>query len=76
MLTNARVKAETTSGIHVERVGKPCQVWRRNGKTKTWKRTPGRWALPTKWGLYQYNTFTELDEDISRFHFAEDCDET
>ena len=27
---------------------------RRNGKTRTWKRTPNRFEIPVKYGLYQY----------------------
>lgn len=27
---------------------------RRNGKTRTWKRTPERFEIPVKYGLYQY----------------------
>jgi hypothetical protein len=35
------------------------RIWRRNGQTKTWKRSPERFALPVKHGLYAYDTITE-----------------
>jgi hypothetical protein len=37
------------------------RVWRRNGQTKTWKRSPERFALPLKHGLYAYDTVTERE---------------
>ena len=33
-----------------------------NGKSKTWKRQPGRVQLPYKYGLYEYGYITESDE--------------
>lgn len=32
--------------------------WRANGKCKTWKRTPERFQLPIKHGLYNYGYIT------------------
>jgi hypothetical protein len=31
---------------------------RRNGKTKTWKRTPEKFQIPVKYGLYEYGYIT------------------
>jgi hypothetical protein len=33
--------------------------WRANGKCKTWKRSPERFSLPIKFGLYGYGHITE-----------------
>jgi hypothetical protein len=33
--------------------------WRTNGKCKTWKRSPDRFQLPIKHGLYNYGYITE-----------------
>ena len=33
--------------------------WRANGKCKTWKRSPERFQLPIKHGLYSYGYITE-----------------
>ena len=35
-----------------------------NGKVRTWKRDPNRIAVPYKYGLYEYGTFTA--DDIER----------
>lgn len=35
-----------------------CRQWRRNGQTQTWKRTPERFRVPVKFGLYRYNAIT------------------
>lgn len=35
------------------------QVWRRNGKTKTWKTRPNDFAVPVKRGLYEYGIITQ-----------------
>jgi len=34
---------------------------RRNGKTKTWKRTPQRFQIPVKHGMYDYGYITEKE---------------
>ncbi len=34
---------------------------RRNGKTKTWKRSPERFQVPLKFGLYGYGYLTEVN---------------
>lgn len=36
-----------------------CQRWRRNGATRTWKRSPERFRLPVKYGLHAYDAVTE-----------------
>jgi hypothetical protein len=32
---------------------------RRNGRTRTWRRAPERFAIPVKWGLYGYGVVDE-----------------
>ena len=36
-----------------------CQRWRRNGKTQLWKRSPERFRVPVKHGLYRYDQVTD-----------------
>ena len=45
------------------------EAWRRNGATKAWKRSPERYQVPVKYGLYRYGYITESDN----VHVAEDC---
>ena len=42
---------------------------RRNGKTKTWKRSPDRFQIPVKHGLYDYGYITE--DNANAFYIAE-----
>lgn len=35
------------------------RVCRRNGKTKLWKKSPGKFRIPVKYGLYNYWYITE-----------------
>lgn len=44
---------------------------RRNGRTQTWKRTPERWRVPIKMGLYGYADITP--ERANEWHTPEDC---
>jgi hypothetical protein len=39
--------------------------WKVNGQVKFWKRTPGKFKLPVKFGLYQYSYVTE--ENVQLF---------
>ena len=48
-----------------------CVRIRRNGRTKLWKRTPERWQMPVKFGLYSYWTMHESDADD--MHVASEC---
>ena len=53
-----------------------CFKWRRNGKTKTWKRDSDRWEVPVKHGLYDYGTLTNRglgQYDLSVLHPASKC---
>jgi hypothetical protein len=56
---------------------RPCESkqgpirWRRNGATKTWKRTPGKFKIPVKFGMYAYDYIT--NEEADQLHAAEDC---
>jgi hypothetical protein len=47
------------------------EVWRRNGKTKTWKTRPELFRIPVKYGLYDYSYITE--KEAQDFHTTEDC---
>lgn len=46
-------------------------TWRKNGMTKTWARSPDRFSVPIKQGLYNYSHLTE--DNAEHFHTAEDC---
>lgn len=48
-----------------------CRRWRRNGKTKTWKRDLERYRLPIKHGLYTYDAITNANSYY--FHLASEC---
>ena len=48
------------------------QVWRRNGKTQTWKTRPGDFRVPVKFGLYAYSAITHLDAD--KWHTEGECE--
>jgi hypothetical protein len=39
-------------------VTRKSEVWRRNGKTQTWKSRPGDYRLPVKHGLKSYDAIT------------------
>jgi hypothetical protein len=46
--------------------------WRRNGKTKVWKRPPLRFRVPIKYGFKgPYDYITEQNRDC--FHALEHC---
>lgn len=66
-------QALTISEVHSD-TGKyrdgTCHVWRRNGKTQTWKTRPDEYRLPVKYGLYAYGAVTEV---TTGFHAPEDC---
>lgn len=49
-----------------------CYVWRRNGRTKTWKRQPDSFSVPVKHGLYQYGHITDREADSS-IYLPSDC---
>lgn len=65
-------EALTTSCVHVHD-GTKCRRWRRNGATQTWKRSPARFRLPVKYGLYSYDAVTEADCARSDIHTEESC---
>ena len=44
---------------------------RRNGQTKTWKRTPEAFSIPVKRGLYEHGHITQ--DNAQRFHVDTDC---
>lgn len=55
------------------RGGKTCkiEIWRANGKCKTWKTRPDEFSLPLKRGMYEYSYLT--NENAENFHLASDC---
>jgi len=60
--------------LHIgKRGGQTERVYnvRRNGATKTWKRSPERFRIPIKYGLYEYGEITE--HNAQDFHVVEDC---
>lgn len=50
-----------------------CRQWRRNGETQTWKRSPERFRVPVKFGLYRYDAITEDIADRVHIPGAKDC---
>ena len=44
-----------------------CHKWRVNGKMRTWKKSPERFELPVKFGLYTYGTFTNAHVSPSAY---------
>ena len=40
--------------------------WRVNGKVKLWKRSPERFEIPVKHGLYRYSYVTEHNANAVR----------
>ena len=48
-LTHRDLIYETTS----------CRMWRVNGAVKTWKRSPAKFSVPIKRGLYEYGHLTD-----------------
>lgn len=57
--------------------GRPCEgrlgpeVWRRNGKTQTWVRSPERFEVPVKFGMYSYGHITQTNAD--QYHIEQEC---
>jgi hypothetical protein len=51
-------------------------IWRRNGKTQTWKRSPEKFSVPIKYGLYFYGYIIDADDgrgSRDNFHTVDDC---
>ncbi len=46
--------------------------FRRNGKTKTWVRSPDEFRIPVKRGLKEYGYITQTN--AHEFHTAEQCE--
>ena len=45
--------------------------YRVNGMMKTWKRSPGKFRIPLKHGMYDYDMLTEYN--AYRFHLESEC---
>lgn len=59
-----------SSGIYNQCRNK-LSKWRVNGSCRVWKRSPHRFRVPLKHGLYEYWELTE--KNASLFHREEDC---
>lgn len=47
------------------------EIYRRNGKTQTWRTRPHDFRIPVKFGLYGYSEITQ--RDVHEFHAASAC---
>ena len=69
-----REQALTVDTFHENHeTGGKIYRWRRNGQTQTWKRSPERFRIPVKYGLYQYGQITDLN--AGGFHASAECGE-
>ena len=50
-----------------------CRQWRRNGQTQTWKRSPERFRVPVKFGLYRYAQITDSITDSVHLPGSAEC---
>lgn len=50
-----------------------CRNWRRNGQTQTWKRSPERFRVPVKFGLYRYDQITNDIADRVHLPGSAEC---
>lgn len=50
-----------------------CRKWRRNGQTQTWKRSPERFRVPVKYGLYRYDQITDSIADRVHLPGSAEC---
>jgi hypothetical protein len=66
-------QAITSNEFHLPKGDGTCYRYRRNGKTKTWKRTPGRYRVPVKNGLYNYGHISAPGYQHPNLHTLEDC---
>ena len=46
-------------------------VYRRNGRTQTWKTRPTHFSVPVKYGMYEYGYVDHTN--ASHFHTLGDC---
>lgn len=71
-------QADTANVFHQPNA-RPCESrqgpirWRRNGATKRWKRFPGRFEIPVKFGLYSTDRLRDTDSSITYMHTGADC---
>lgn len=67
-------QALTTRAFHIQVNGsRTCKEWRVNGKPRTWKRTPERYEVSVKFGLYRFSVVTAPDANRPDVHVVEDC---
>lgn len=66
---HAEVTVGPRGAVHVGRT----ETYRRNGRTQTWKRSPSRFSIPVKYGMY--DAFRITDETPEDVHVGqpEDC---
>lgn len=66
-----REQALSADMFHEPREGKSCANWRRNGQSQTWRRSPERFRVPVKYGLYSYGQLTETNAHL--LHLPGEC---
>ena len=49
-----------------------CEVWRRSGRTQTWKTRPEDFRVPVKYGLYRSSEIRPYS--AYEFHAASTCE--
>jgi hypothetical protein len=59
MITHTQATATENNRFYFIGKGGKVKTLRRNGKTQTWKRSPERFRIPVKYGLYEYGNITE-----------------
>lgn len=66
---HATVTVGPRGGITVGRT----EVYRRNGRTQTWKTRPNDFSIPVKYGLKQAFRITDFDHEDFHVGRPEDC---
>jgi hypothetical protein len=59
------------SGVRTNLPPSQPMRWRRNGMTKTWVRSPEKFRIPIKFGLYDYHYIDE--KNAYQWHTIEEC---
>lgn len=75
MLTRQQLETALDGGkLFVEMSNGRFWRARRNGRTQTWKRDPGKFRIPIKMGLRNYGELTPRDLFDSRTQIAADAE--
>ncbi len=64
-------QAMTCNEFHYGNCEKKVTKVRRSGKTQCWLRSPERFRIPVKYGLYKSYAIT--DQNMTEWHCEEDC---